>query len=258
MDKHQFIDIFDSLIFNPSTRKYYGQQEFFNVGYWDSDTHTQAEASLNLIQKLLDLIPDKQGKILDVGCGLGATTSYLLKYYAPADVVGINISPEQIARSILNAPGCEFICMDAVEMAFVDCQFDRIICVEAAFYFDTRAKFLKEAARVLKPGGRIILADLIFETTQYFGDLIVAENIIRDQDLETYKSLYHQAGFAQVNCIEATEACWKTHYRDLKFSIEAELQTGQIDRATYELNVGAIDALLASSSIDYVLVSAQK
>lgn len=258
MDKQEFISIFDSLIFNPSTRKYYGQQEFFNVGYWYPDTQTQAEACLNLMQKLLESIPNKQGKILDIGCGLGATTSYLLDYYSPADVVGINISTEQIARSIVNAPGCEFMCMDAVEMTFADDLFDNIICVEAAFYFDTRARFLQEAARVLKPGGSLILADLIFETTKYFGDLIVAENIIPDRDLATYKSLYYQAGFERVDCIEATEACWKTHYRDLKSSIDAELQTGQIDRATYELNVGAIDALLASSSIDYVLVSAQK
>jgi ubiquinone/menaquinone biosynthesis C-methylase UbiE len=42
--------------------------------------------------------------------------------------------------------------MDAVEMDFADHSFEQIICVEAAFYFNTRRQFLQEAWRVLKPG----------------------------------------------------------------------------------------------------------
>jgi MPBQ/MSBQ methyltransferase len=256
MNKTEFLNIFDNLILNPSTREYYGQQEFFNVGYWYSDTQNQQEACFNLMEKLLEFIPDKHGTILDVGSGLGATTNHLLKYYSPADVVGINISANQIARSMINAPGCKFICMDAVQMEFEDNLFDHIICVEAAFYFDTRKKFLQEAWRVLKPGGKLILADLIFDTTKYFGDLIVPENIVRD--LQEYQILYQQAGFQQLEIEEATEKCWKTHYRDLRASIESEFHTGKINAQTYELNVVAIDALLDSSSIEYLLVSAQK
>lgn len=67
-------------------------------------------------------------------------------------IVGINISPTQIERSILNAPDCKFLLMDAVNIEFKDNFFDNIICVESAFYFNTREKFLKEAWRVLKPG----------------------------------------------------------------------------------------------------------
>jgi MPBQ/MSBQ methyltransferase len=258
MNKTEFINIFDNLILNPSTREYYGQQEFFNVGYWHSDTQNQQEACFNLMEKLLEFIPDRHGTILDVGSGLGATTSHLLKYYSPADVVGINISAKQIARSMINAPGCKFICMDAVQMEFEDNLFEYIICVEAAFYFDTREQFLQEAWRVLKPGGKLILADLIFDTTKYFGDLIVPENIVKDKDIQAYQHLYQQAGFQQIEFVNATEVCWKTHYRDLKSWIEMELQTGKIDTAAYQMNMVAIDALLDSSSIDYLLVSAQK
>jgi MPBQ/MSBQ methyltransferase len=256
MDQNEFIKIIDSLILNPSTREYYGQKEFFNVGYWRSDTQNQQEACFNLMEKLLAFLPEKQGTILDVGCGLGATTSHLLKYYSPANVVGINISAKQIERSTANAPGCKFICMDAVQMEFEDDLFDNIICVEAAFYFDTREKFLKEAARVLKPGGNFILCDLIFETTKYFGDLIVPENIVKD--IEEYQNLYQQVGFQQIEIVEATNECWKTHYRDLKSWIEEEFKTAKIDESTYQTNVVAINALLDSSSIDYLLVSAKK
>jgi MPBQ/MSBQ methyltransferase len=257
MDKSEYISKFDSLILNPSTREYYGQKEFFNVGYWQSDTQNQQEACFNLMEKLLAFIPEKKGTILDVGCGLGATTSYLLKYYSPADIVGINISTTQIERSIVNALGCNFICMDAVQMEFEDNSFDNIICVEAAFYFNTREKFLKEAMRVLKPGGNLILADIIFENTQYFGDWIVPQNN-NVKNIEEYKNLYQQAGFQGIEFVDSTEECWKTHFRDLKYWIEEEFKIGKEDEETYNLNVTAIDALLDSSSIDYLLVSAKK
>ncbi|MBW4594949.1 MAG: methyltransferase domain-containing protein [Brasilonema angustatum HA4187-MV1] len=257
MDKNEWISKFDSLILNPGTRKIYGQQEFFNVGYWLSDTQNQEEACFNLMEKLLAFIPKKQGTILDVGCGLGATTNYLLKYYSSADVVGINISPQQIERSTVNANKCKIICMDAVQMEFEDDLFDNIICVEAAFYFDTREKFLREAARVLKPGGNLILCDIIFENTQHFGDWIVPQkNIVKD--IEEYKHLYQQAGFQLLEFVDLTDECWKNHFRVLKSWFVKEFEAGDVDEQTYQVNVDAIDGLLSSSAITYLFVSAKK
>ncbi|AVH71159.1 class I SAM-dependent methyltransferase [Nostoc sp. 'Lobaria pulmonaria (5183) cyanobiont'] len=259
MDKSEYVSNFDSLILSPQIRKLYGQKEFFNVGYWLEDTQNQQSACFNLLEKLLDFILEKKGNILDVGCGLGATTSHLLNYYSSTDIVGINISSQQIERSIVNAPECKFICMDAVQMEFEDESFDNIICVEAAFYFDTREKFLKEAWRVLKPGGHLILSDIIFENTQHFGDWIVPQkNIVKDQDIEEYKNIYKQVGFQLLDFVDVTEKCWLTHYRYLKSSIEEEFQAGEIDEQTYQLNIDGIDGLLNSSSIAYLLVSTKK
>ncbi|NEO99442.1 MAG: methyltransferase domain-containing protein [Symploca sp. SIO2E9] len=256
MVQNEFLSKFDNLILNPVTRKIYGQDEFFNVGYWSSDTQNQKEACFNLMEKILEFIPEKTGTILDVGCGLGATTSYLLKYYSPADVLGINISSQQLERCQQNAPNCNFMVMDAVEMKFDDNKFDNIICVEAALYFDTREKFLKEAWRVLKPGGNLVLADIISETTEFFGGLVVPENTVKD--LEAYKNLYQQEGFEQVELAESTDECWITHYRYLKSWIQEQFQAGVIDEETCKFNVDGIDNLLKSSLIDYVLLAARK
>lgn len=259
MDRSKYISNFDRLILNPEARKIYGQDEFFNVGYWFSDTQDQQSACFNLMEKLLEFIPQKQGNILDVGCGLGATTNYLLKYYSPNNVVGINISSQQIERSRVNAPECKFICMDATQMEFEVESFDNIICVEAAFYFDTREQFLKEAWRVLKPGGQLILADIIFEHTKLLGDWSVPqENIIPNNDVNNYKNIFQQAGFQLLELLKVTDECWLTHFQYLKSYMVEGFKAGEVDEQTYKVNVDAIDGLLSSSSIDYLLVSAKK
>jgi hypothetical protein len=59
--------------------------------------------------------------------------------------------------------------------------------------------------RVLKPGGNLILADLIFDTTKYFGDLIVPENIVKNQDIELNKlrddNQFPVAHFTKTICV---------------------------------------------------------
>jgi ubiquinone/menaquinone biosynthesis C-methylase UbiE len=52
--------------------------------------------------------------------------------------------------------------MDATHLAFADRVFEQILCVESAFHFQTRAQFFAEAYRVLKPGGAVVLWDMLF------------------------------------------------------------------------------------------------
>ena len=258
MDKNQYLTQFDSIILNSSTRELYGEEAFFNVGYWEADTEQQEQACFNLMEKLLAFIPEKQGKILDVGCGLGATTNYLSKYYSPQNVIGINISPQQLEQAQINASACKFINMDAVKMDFEDNSFENIICVEAAFYFDTREQFLGEAKRILKPGGKLILSDLFFSTTEYLGGdvLIPQANIINS--VEEYKDLYQKVRFESVELIEATEECWLKHSQYMNNWLHEEFQAGKMNEEEYNFNVSTGEKSLSHSNISYYLVSAKK
>jgi MPBQ/MSBQ methyltransferase len=123
-NRQRILDFYDRA-WHPLVAEYYGHSDYMNYGYWTGETETQAEASESLVGKLLSMIPDKKGRILDVACGRGASTRHLLRYYQSSDIVAINISQQQLKRASELAPGCTFILRDAARLEFPDCFFDK-------------------------------------------------------------------------------------------------------------------------------------
>jgi len=101
--------------------------------------------------------------VLDVGCGIGGTSRYLAKKFPEAQVTGITISEEQIARATALAsergiPNAKFELVDALNMKFADDSFDLVWACESGEHMPDKEKYVQEMARVLKPGGRIAIA----------------------------------------------------------------------------------------------------
>jgi MPBQ/MSBQ methyltransferase len=249
---------YDSTMYSKDRDEYYGYSGFHNFGYWNGDIRDQRHASENLIDHLVAMLPHRNGTILDVACGIGGSTRRLLRQYQPRAVTGINISDKQLATCRERTPGCRFLNMDATNLRFADRSFDNILCVEAAFHFDTREQFLREAYRVLKPGGSLALSDILLRSklinTLLSGGLPSANYV---PSLRDYEGLYVRCGFEDVHVIEARKPCWEG-FRDSSLGYcLGKVLTGQASWLTLRRVATGLRRWDWSIS-HYLLVSARK
>ncbi len=128
------------------------------AAYVSSPTHAQG-ASLSRLVELTDPQPD--WLVLDVATAAGHTALA----FAPrvAAVVGLDLTPEMLPLAARlagerGAPNVAFAVADVDDLPF-NGAFDLVTCRIAAHHFADVGRFLSEAARALRPGGRLAVVD---------------------------------------------------------------------------------------------------
>ncbi|MCB9583436.1 MAG: methyltransferase domain-containing protein [Polyangiaceae bacterium] len=138
---------------------------FLHLGYWDDGVEGVRAAQARLNDVLLDALDVRSGqRVLDVACGIGGTLAALAQREPSAELTGVNIDEAQldVARRSVAHP-VRWVCADACALPFEAASFERVVSVEAAFHFSSRRRFLAEVARVLVPGGVVVLSDLVVD-----------------------------------------------------------------------------------------------
>lgn len=119
--------------------------------FWDTYTeHKGATAfPMNEVSEFLS------GRILDLGCGDGTHVRQALAY--GTELYGIDYSPDVVERAKQLVPEASFQPASAYALPYGDDFFDAVYSVDVIEHLEDPERMLKEAQRVLKPGGWIVI-----------------------------------------------------------------------------------------------------
>ena len=156
--------------------------------------------------------------VLEIACGTGRVTRHLRRYFKPpVKLTASDFSNDmlEVAKSVLSHPSIDFRVEDAQDLSFPDNSFDLVICYFGLMFLTDKPKGIKEALRVLKPGGRFIFSTwdktenipvlkLVFNDVIIpclGGDdpqrLLVPFSLHDPAQLQTWM---HEAGFTNMDC----------------------------------------------------------
>lgn len=143
-----------------------------NLGHWPGAKEI-GEAQIALVHLLAGCAPDLTGaRVLDVGSGLAGAAVILASHYG-AQVDCLNVVQQQViwSKELIRMHGLEDRVRvhlgSACDMPFADNAFDVVFCLEAAHCFADKPRFLAEGRRVLRPGGRLLMADAVATSQNY-------------------------------------------------------------------------------------------
>ncbi len=135
-----------------------------HFGYYDehADRHTDTLDNMNRV--LADLAGIQPGeRVLDAGCGLG-NACFWLAAQRGARVTGLNIVESQIKdcqnfKSKNGLVNVDFVLADFCHIPFEQGTFDVVWACESVCHATQKQAFYREVYRVLKPGGRLVMAE---------------------------------------------------------------------------------------------------
>jgi SAM-dependent methyltransferase len=134
------------------------QREYFEEAeterfHWTTRAPGFAETEDELLAPLL---PGLEAPLLEIGCGEG---NNLLRLASVGACTGIDLYPNKLRFAARELPDTRFAAAEASRLPFADASFRAIFIRDLLHHLQDPAEVLREAARVLQPGGRLCLLE---------------------------------------------------------------------------------------------------
>lgn len=183
----------------------FSNTDFRHFGFWRFGMNNAFKACETLMDEMLAFITTKQGSIVDIGCGLGASTRYLLKHYPPESVTGVTFSRDAITGCSRNAVDVRFVVSRLPRINLPSGTFDTAIWMTGFAPLGDRQTLFNETVRILKPGGQLVCFDLLSrspEKKQFLQKNTDWQDSVGT--IEEYRALFLSAGFEEPRIVDVT------------------------------------------------------
>ena len=187
------------------------QEEYSRLApNYDQRWSFYVETSLQETINRLNIKP--QERILDLGCGTGTLIEKLLQFVPEKNLVGLDASQEMLSVAKQKLPtSVDLHLGNADNLPFPSESFERIISTSSFHYFPNPSQAIREAKRVLKPNGCLVITDWCYD---YLSCRIldVFLRLFNRAHFRTYKAkelqqLLQEEGFSDVS-IERYKLNW--------------------------------------------------
>ncbi len=168
--------------------------ESFHYGYFDTVDQELDAATRALTLRMAERGQLRRGEhVLDIGCGIGHPARFLARSIGcrvtgiSTSKTGVTLAQEESAAAGLT-PLVSFEVRDGMSNGFPDEYFDRVWAMESSHLMPDKPAMLGEAARVLVPGGRLVLCDIIVQR-----DLPIRDVVQRARDFDLLRRVFGRA-----------------------------------------------------------------
>jgi 27-O-demethylrifamycin SV methyltransferase len=197
-----------------------------HYGFFETKGESLERATDALIDKMAAMAPiGADTHLLDVGCGIG-NPAFHISTHTGCQISAISISRRGIEigqeKCRLNGLSArvKFYQRDALDNGFPDASFDVVWVMESSHLMRNKAQLIAENYRVLRPGGSMLLCDLILkrdfslmEIYRFQEELKVLERSFGDAKMETlifYEDAMRSQGFGDIELLDISREAFPT------------------------------------------------
>ncbi|WP_329340043.1 methyltransferase domain-containing protein [Streptomyces sp. NBC_00663] len=260
----QLMGAFDASLYGPN----------IHVGFWSSqeDATGLEDAANRLTDMMIERLQVGPGdRVLDIGCGLGGPAIRLAQATG-AEVVGISVSRKQVekANGLAEAAGMSgkvsFQHGDAMNLPFDDASFSAVWMLESVMQMPDRTAALTEAARVLRPNGRLALTDNYERETISAERRVVIEGILKryltqsPASFEAYPTMLREAGLRCAEIIDVSENTTRQSVKRLGEALAKNMEqlAAKVDPEVFAKLKPAEGENLEMPEVGYLIVTARR